>query len=302
MSLIRLTEGMADAEKRGKYTRRDFLFTVPLTLAASELYAQEKKHDEIQGIQHIDTIPVTKDKKCFSVICGQPKDHNQMPFSKYTDTMTFYHILSNEPLAKKLELKEGQTAIYFSDGKEMCRVDSTFIGDMVFEPAHHYYPDKVTPPKACKNALKEGKKAPDFEYQVFGSEKKISLKGLEGKIVLLDIGATWCGPCMKLKPYLEEVKENYPQIEFIWLSVDQDPAKLKEYIKNNKSTFDYIVNDSLWTKSPTIKAYQVVGVPDVYLIGQDGTIAGRNIHWDQDKQIFTTEKLEAKIKELLKKK
>lgn len=299
MSIMRLTEGMANAENKGKYSRRNFLLTVPLTLATSKLYAQQ---EVIQGVQRIDSDPIPKDKKCYAVICGQPREHKQMPFSKNTNVMTFYNIMPNEPLAKKLELKDGQTLIYFSDGKEMCRVDSTSIEDMIFEPGHHYYPNNVTPPPACKNALREGKKAPDFEYQIFGSEKKISLKSLEGKIVLLDIGATWCGPCMRLKPYLEGLNEKYPEIELIWLSVDQDPAKLKTHIENSKPKFDYVINDPLWTKSPTIKSYQVVGVPDVYLIGQDGVIAGRNLHWDKDKQVFTAEKLEAKIKELLKNK
>ncbi len=44
----------------------------------------------------------------------------------------------------------------------------------------------------------------------------------EGKTVLLDFFATWCGPCKMLTPVLEEVEVDYPDVEFVKVDVDEE--------------------------------------------------------------------------------
>ncbi len=260
-------------------------------------------HSELAGVSHLKSDKVPSDCKYVAIICGKPFDSTgRTTFSWMQEQkqriMSFYHVLPGEPMAKKLELQEGQTLIY-KDGKEVCRSLSTFCDDLMVETGYHDG-DSQTPPNGCQNGLVAGKKAPDFEYKNFKTREPISLKGLEGKVVLLDFWATWCGPCLKLQPYIQELAEKYPEMEVIGISVDEIPDKLQKYLSGKQIPYT-IVNDFRWTESPTVKAYGVVGIPDVFLIDQKGVIAGRNIHYDLEKRIFTTVKLEAKIKELLKK-
>ncbi len=37
-------------------------------------------------------------------------------------------------------------------------------------------------------------------------------------------GATWCGPCRMVDPIIEELKQNYPDVDIISFDVDNDPA------------------------------------------------------------------------------
>ena len=44
----------------------------------------------------------------------------------------------------------------------------------------------------------------------------------EGKKVLVDLWAPWCGPCKSLIPRLENMDENYDNVEFVKVNVDED--------------------------------------------------------------------------------
>ena len=51
----------------------------------------------------------------------------------------------------------------------------------------------------------------------------------EGKTVLVDFYATWCGPCKMLAPVLEEVDADYPDVEFVKIDVDTDTDLARRY-------------------------------------------------------------------------
>lgn len=44
----------------------------------------------------------------------------------------------------------------------------------------------------------------------------------EGKKILLDLWAPWCGPCRMLIPRLEQMSENYNDVEFVKINVDEN--------------------------------------------------------------------------------
>ena len=51
----------------------------------------------------------------------------------------------------------------------------------------------------------------------------------EGKTVLVDFFATWCGPCKMLAPVLEQVAPDYPDVEFVKIDVDEDTDLARRY-------------------------------------------------------------------------
>ena len=55
-------------------------------------------------------------------------------------------------------------------------------------------------------------KSESFEKEVLESEKP----------VVLDLFATWCGPCKMLRPVIEELSEEHPEVKFVSVDVDEE--------------------------------------------------------------------------------
>lgn len=74
-----------------------------------------------------------------------------------------------------------------------------------------------------------GKSASDFTLPDTKG-KLVSMKDFKGKVVLIDVWATWCGPCKAQMPFLKEVEEAYKgnnNVVFVGISLDADKDKQK---------------------------------------------------------------------------
>lgn len=60
------------------------------------------------------------------------------------------------------------------------------------------------------------------------NEATFKAEALTGAVVV-DFSATWCGPCKMLGPVLEEVSEDYSDIKFYNIDVDENPQIAQEY-------------------------------------------------------------------------
>ena len=69
-----------------------------------------------------------------------------------------------------------------------------------------------------------GSPAPDFKADSLNGQGKISLKGMEGKVVIVDFWATWCEPCKKSFPKLQELNVKYKAsgLEIVGISEDDE--------------------------------------------------------------------------------
>lgn len=115
-------------------------------------------------------------------------------------------------------------------------------------------------------AFGKGDIAKDF-MAVDQNGKKISLSSLKGKVIYVDLWATWCGPCMEEMPSYEKLKQKYaanPNVAFVSLSIDDSEGLWKNSIAERKADgIQWLINRS------KLQDYNIVGIPRSLLIDKD---------------------------------
>jgi len=90
---------------------------------------------------------------------------------------------------------------------------------------------------------------------------------IAGKPILLEFWATWCPPCRKSIPHLNEIYGKYKDKGLVIIGVsDEDPATVKEFQKGTPMNYANGVSKDL------VQKYGVNGIPHAFLIGKDGKL------------------------------
>jgi len=123
----------------------------------------------------------------------------------------------------------------------------------------------------------------------------VELEQFRGRVVLLNVWATWCRPCVTEMPALQRAYErlNAEGFDVVAVSVDNaalglgDPAKaVRDFVAEHALTFPILLDP----ESRIENAFTISGLPMSYLIDRSGHIRGRFIgprDWDEPE--FETE-------------
>ncbi len=119
-----------------------------------------------------------------------------------------------------------------------------------------------------------GKKAPNVESKNL-DDKKVQLSDYKGKVVVLDIWATWCGPCKAMIPHEREMVEKLKDKPFALISISADDEKktLTDFLEKEKMPWTH------WWTGPKgiVKDWNVQFFPTIYVIDAEGVIRHKNI-------------------------
>lgn len=127
-------------------------------------------------------------------------------------------------------------------------------------------------------AFAPGMPSPKFSYPDING-KKVSLDDLKGKVVYVDIWATWCAPCKFEIPYLKELNAAYANADLaiVSLSIDE-PENKEKWLQMVKD--EELKGIQLWAddaqNSEFLTAYGVQGIPRFILIDKEGKIVDAN--------------------------
>jgi thiol-disulfide isomerase/thioredoxin len=107
----------------------------------------------------------------------------------------------------------------------------------------------------------------------------VSIKGLKGKVVVVDFWATWCGPCVAELPKMKELYQKYRRqgVEFIGVSLDQPRDeggldKLAQFVESNEIPWPQFYQGDGW-KSEFSSSWGIRSIPAVFLVDAEGKLA-----------------------------
>jgi peroxiredoxin len=127
-----------------------------------------------------------------------------------------------------------------------------------------------------KGPVEAGRMAADFKLQDLHGNT-ISLSSLRGKVVFLNVWATWCGPCREEMPAIESLYEEFSNDKnFKVVAVSQDTMGSRAvlpYVKKSGIKFTVLLDPS----NQVGEAYDVSGIPETFIIGRDGRIVAHHV-------------------------
>ncbi len=127
--------------------------------------------------------------------------------------------------------------------------------------------------------IKDGSQLPSNPILIAPDGSKTTLNDeLQGKVVYIDIWATWCGPCCREIPFMEKLAEKYKgndKIRFISISEDDDRDAWLEKLDRDKPEWPQFIFDSK-TGSEFRKEMSINSIPRFLLIGSDGRLIAVN--------------------------
>ena len=123
-----------------------------------------------------------------------------------------------------------------------------------------------------------GQLAPDFELTSTTGEM-VKLSDYRGKVVVLDFWATWCPPCKKAMPHLQEIHEEFASEDVVVLgvSVDANSEKVVQpFVDKHGYSFTMLLNGQRIAPD-----YKVSGIPATFILDPDGKVRGSFVGYRQ---------------------
>jgi len=140
------------------------------------------------------------------------------------------------------------------------------------------------------NLLAIGSKAPEFLATDLRTRRPATLESYRGKVVLLNVWATWCPPCRAEMPSMERLQQKLAGTDFRIAAVSVDGDAF--YAKEDRTASEVmqfadelgLTFDILHDPSGSIRgSYEIFAVPESFVIDRDGVIVKRVIgaaDWD----------------------
>ncbi|MEH6890209.1 TlpA disulfide reductase family protein [Bacillus sp. JJ864] len=145
----------------------------------------------------------------------------------------------------------------------------------------------------AQNGIEIGKVAPDFELSKLDGTK-VKLSDLKGKKVIVNFWATWCGPCQREMPDMQEFYSKYQKdVEILAVNYTASEGtdgkeKVRKFAEEKGVTFPILLD----TDIKVTTTYKVLTIPTSYFVDTKGVI--------QDKFIgpMTVQEMEKRVADL----
>jgi thiol-disulfide isomerase/thioredoxin len=135
--------------------------------------------------------------------------------------------------------------------------------------------DTSTPTRAASTGPDEPFFAPDFTLPSLDNQT-YTLSDLRGQWVLLNFWATWCKPCVKEMPVLQQISQDYAgQMQVIGVNVREDTALVAEFIQQNEISYLILLTPPGPAEDQVLIDYLTMTLPQTLVIAPNGEVVWR---------------------------
>lgn len=134
-----------------------------------------------------------------------------------------------------------------------------------------------------EHGLKPGDRAPSIPAYLKDGVGD-ALEAFEGRVVLVNVWAVWCRPCLAEIPMLGRLQAKYGRrgLSVLALNVDDDTSQARRYIAENPPQFGVIIAGGMTTRQAA--SYRVEGIPLNVLVDRHRNIAQVHVGYSEDHQ------------------
>lgn len=130
---------------------------------------------------------------------------------------------------------------------------------------------------------------PDTVLVDFKTGKTTSIASFKGKVLYIDFWASWCIPCIKSFPFMNEISKNYPdnQFQVIAINMDENKADAEVFLQNYPANFTIFTNPG----NKLAKTLQLPGLPMAFIVNAQGEIVAKHAGFNNRKKAIKIQQL-----------
>jgi thiol-disulfide isomerase/thioredoxin len=122
---------------------------------------------------------------------------------------------------------------------------------------------------------------------------KVSLEPLAGEAVrlntfvgqpmLINLWATWCGPCLRELPLFMEMAEKYPEVTFLFINQRESPEQVTKFLEQHDLKLEHVLLD---TRGQLATQFDVLGLPSTFFFDAQGNLVDTHTGEVSSVQLF----------------
>jgi peroxiredoxin len=157
-----------------------------------------------------------------------------------------------------------------SDKWKLVLIFLVLIGMIGLFSLYFFILESKRPTSRVDYGGKVGEIAPDFTLPTLRGNS-VKLSDYRGKVIFLNIWATWCPPCREEMPSMEALYRRLKgrEFEMLAVSIDRDGGEVVgPFVAKYGLTFPVLLDSG----NKTYKLYGLTGVPETFIIDRNGVV------------------------------